>query len=206
MDLPATTPKRSAGRPRAFDRDQALTLAMQLFWQHGFEGTSTGQLCAAMGIAMPSLYAAFGSKEALYREALALYALQFGRTLTEALSSEGPARDAVQRMLFVAARQFSQASHPPGCMVAGGELQCSTQAAELAAEVAARRDGARRLIRQRLEAAKTAGELPDGTDTAALAGYFAMIVQGLAVQARDGAKAVALKRLASLAMAAWPQG
>lgn len=206
MAMPVTAPKRRAGRPRAFDREQALALAMQLFWQHGFEGTSTAQLCAAMGIAMPSLYAAFGSKEALYREALALYAQQFGSPLTDALAAGGPARDAVERMLLVAARQFSQASHPRGCMVAGGELQCSPQAAELATAVAAQRGGAERVIRRRLDAARAAGELPAGTDTAALAGYFAMVVQGMAVQARDGAKAASLKRLAALAMAAWPEG
>jgi AcrR family transcriptional regulator len=204
MPSPTKPPKRSAGRPRAFDREQALAVAMQLFWRHGFEGTSTAQLCAEMGIAVPSLYAAFGSKEALYREALALYGQQYGSTLIDALTAPGPAREAVQGMLFVAARQFSQPGHPPGCMVASGELQCSTQAAGLATTLAAQRGEAQRTIRQRLDAALAAGELPAGTDTAALAGYFAMVVQGLAVQARDGAQAAELKRLAALAMAAWP--
>jgi AcrR family transcriptional regulator len=61
------------GRPRAFDRDAALTTAMHLFWAKGYSATSIGDLTAAIGIGAPSLYAAFGSKEALYSEALAQY-------------------------------------------------------------------------------------------------------------------------------------
>lgn len=200
----APAPKR-AGRPRAFDRDQALNTAMDLFWRHGFEGTSTAQLTAAIGIAPPSLYAAFGSKEALFREALALYGQRYGGFLSQPMSGTGSARAAIEQMLQAAARQFADARHPLGCMVAAGELQASAAQGTLVAEVAERRQAAQLTIRARLNRARQDGELPADSDTATLAAYFAMVVQGLAVQARDGAKPVLLKRLADLAMQAWPE-
>ena len=67
--LPPPQPRRSAGRPRAFDRQRAVDVALDLFWRHGFEGTSTSKLTAAMGISPPSLYAAFGSKDGLFDKA-----------------------------------------------------------------------------------------------------------------------------------------
>lgn len=200
----AVAPKR-AGRPRAFDREQALNTAMDLFWRHGFEGTSTAQLTAAMGIAPPSLYAAFGSKEALFREALALYGQRYGGFLSQPMSGTGNARAAVEQMLLAAASQFTDARHPLGCMVAAGELQASAAQCALVADVAERRQAAQLAIRERLNRARKDGELPTGSDAATLAAYFAMVIQGLAVQARDGAKPALLKRLADLAMQAWPE-
>jgi AcrR family transcriptional regulator len=197
-------PNKRTGRPRAFDREQALNLALDLFWRHGFEGTSTAQLTAAMGIAPPSLYAAFGSKEALFREALAAYGERYGGFLSEAMAAPGPTRAAVKQMLQRAARQFSDVEHPLGCMVASGELQLSPANAALVVEVSGQRQVAQQAIRSRLEAARKAGELPADTDTATLSAFFAMTIQGMAVQARDGAKPALLKRLAELAMLAWP--
>lgn len=200
----ATPSGKRSGRPRAFARDQALDIALDLFWRHGFEGTSTAQLTAAMGIAPPSLYAAFGSKEALFREALALYGQRYGGFLGDTMSAPGPARAAVEQMLLGAARQFASADHPLGCMVAAGELQASAANEALVAEVTRQRQAAQQAIRRRLEAARKAGELPADTDTATLAAFYAMVIQGMAVQARDGAKLAMLKRMALMAMKAWP--
>lgn len=199
------TPNKRAGRPRAFDRSEALDTALDLFWRHGFEATSTAQLTAAIGIAPPSLYAAFGSKEALFREALVLYGQRFGAFLRGPMSGSGGAREAVGQMLHGAARQFSDGRHPLGCMVAAGELQMTAAQSPLAQEVANLRLAAQRVIRNRLNHARKDGELPADTDTATLAAFFAMVIQGMAVQARDGAKPGQLKRMADLALQAWPQ-
>lgn len=204
MEKTATSTKRVSGRPRAFDRNEALRVALELFWQQGFEGTSTSQLTAAMGISPPSLYAAFGSKETLYREVVALYGSRFGGFLTEPLGADGEARQAVEQVLLRAARQFSEADHPSGCMVANGEMQSSPNGSVLAAEVAALRRAAQRQIAIRLESARKTGELPPATDTATLAAFYAMVIQGMAVQAHDGAKPTLLRRMAALAMRAWP--
>lgn len=204
MEHPAPAAKRPAGRPRAFDRQQALVVALDLFWRHGFGGTSIGQLTAAMGISPPSLYAAFGSKEGIYREAVALYLERYGGFMNGLLDERCTAREAVERALLEAAKQFGKADHAPGCMVSCAELQASPDNAALVAEMAKLRQSAQRAVHARLEAARVSGELPPHTDTASLAAYYAMVIQGMAVQARDGAKTTLLKRLVYLAMQAWP--
>lgn len=205
MEQHTVVAKRSVGRPRAFDREQALGIALDLFWRQGFEGTSTTQLTAAMGISPPSLYAAFGSKETLYREAVALYLVRYGSFLSAPLTADCTARDAVARILLAAAKQFSQAGHAPGCMVSCAELSASPDNAVLVAEMAALRQSAQSALHVRLEIARKAGELPPQTDTSTLAAFYAMVVQGMAVQARDGAKTALLKRMATMAMRAWPE-
>jgi AcrR family transcriptional regulator len=200
----APAPKRGAGRPRAFDRDAALEVALDLFWRQGFDCASTTLLTAAMGISQPSLYAAFGSKEALYREALALYVARYGHTMQALLDEGQTARASFSAVLNAAARQFSDKRHAPGCMVATSGLQGEPANQALYDHVAGRRQAGERSMAKRLEAARLAGELPADTDTATLAGYFAMVIQGMAVQARDGASATRLKRMAQMAMAAWP--
>lgn len=201
---PSPAAKRHAGRPRAFDRQRALGVALDLFWRHGFGGTSMTQLTEAMGISPPSLYAAFGSKEVLYREAVALYLERYGGFMKRLLDERCTAREAVERALLEVARQFGKAGHAPGCMVSCAELQAAPDNAALAAEMARIRLSAQRALHARLEAARASGELPADTDTASLAAYYAMVIQGMAVQARDGAKSALLKRLAVLAMQAWP--
>ena len=205
MKQAAPPPKRPAGRPRAFDREQALAIALDLFWRHGYDGTSIPQLTAAMGISPPSLYAAFGSKDALYREAVKLYLRQYTSFMNHLFDEKISARDAVERALLAAAKQFSQAEHVPGCMISSAELQASPGNEALAEDIAKLRKTAQHIMYTRLEVARKSGELPATTDTASLAAFYAMISQGMSVQARDGAKAVELKRLALLAMQAWPK-
>ena len=197
--------KRVAGRPRNFDREEALAVAMNLFWRHGFDGTSTNQLTTAMGISPPSLYAAFGSKAALYREAVAQYQRRYGGFFAAPMADDCPAKDAIEQVLLGAAKQFSHSSHAPGCMVASGELQTSADNGFLVAEMTGLRQTAQQAIRARLEAARKSGELPSSTDTATLAAFYAMVIQGMAVQARDGASSASLKRMANLAMQTWPR-
>ncbi|HUX89678.1 MAG TPA: TetR/AcrR family transcriptional regulator [Gallionellaceae bacterium] len=204
MKQPAIPSKRSVGRPRAFDREQALGIALGLFWRHGFDGTSIPQLTAAMGISPPSLYAAFGSKDALYREAVKLYLTRYSGFMKSLFDDKLSARDAVEHALLAAAKQFSEPGHAPGCMISSAELQTSPGNQKLADEIASFRLAAQQVVYTRLEAARNSGELPRITDTASLAAFYAMISQGMSVQARDGAKAAVLKRLVKLAMQAWP--
>ncbi len=201
---PPPASRRAPGRPRQFDRDAALATALDLFWRHGFEGTSTKDLSDAMGVAPPSLYAAFGSKEALYLEAVASYRATHGRVLRDALEAEADTRLGFERMLLAAARQFTRPGQPPGCMVSYAALQTAGAHEALQQCLAAQRGGARELMGARLAQAVRQGELPADTDTGALARYFAATVQGMAVQARDGAGHGELCDLASIAMRAWP--
>jgi AcrR family transcriptional regulator len=206
MSTVKTPSPRSAGRPRLFDREAALEIALDHFWRQGFEGTSTTQLTAAMAISQPSLYAAFGSKEQLYREAVSLYVQRHSQFLDEAFNAHLGAREAIFHALLLAARQYSDTTHAPGCMIASAGLQGGADHAPLFAEMAGLRRNAQRAIHARLEQALRNGELAADTDTEALAGYFAMVIQGMAVQAIDGANVGALEAMVTLAMKAWPGG
>lgn len=205
MKQPPPPDKRSAGRPRAFDREQALGIALDLFWRHGFDGTSIQQLTSAMGISPPSLYAAFGSKDGLYREVIQLYLSRHTSFMNHLFDEKISARDAVERALLAAAKQFCDTSHAPGCMISMAGVQTSLDSKRLAAEITSLRLAAKQVVYTRLATARKSGELPAKTDITSLAAFFAMVSQGMSVQARDGAGETALKRMAKLAMKAWPQ-
>src|SRR5438552_15880282 len=112
-----TAPGRSRGRPRAFDREAALDRALGLFWTQGFEGTSISDLTDALDINPPSLYAAFGSQEELFREALGLSVRAYAIPIERAIAEEKTALDVIVRILLEAALPFSPCATPGGCVV-----------------------------------------------------------------------------------------
>jgi len=191
---------RRRGRPRRFDRAAALALAGELFWRLGYEGTSVADLTAALGITPQSLYAAFGSKAELYREALAWYRAGDGGFVEQALVEEPTAIAAIGRLLHQAAREFTRPGRPPGCMISAAVLTCATENQPVADHTSALRRATLGLLQERLEAAVAAGELRSDADAAALARFVGAIIQGLSVQARDGATEAELDALATLAL------
>jgi len=197
-------PRSARGRPRSFDRDQALDHAMRLFWTRGYEGTSVAELAAAMGVNPPSLYAAFGDKRQLFNEAVEHYQAIEGAFIARALEEAPTAREAIRRILSEAAGIYARPDFPRGCMVVAAATNCAAGSADVAAGLAARRAAGRHAIRGRLQAARDAGELPPGADPVALADLFVAVLHGLTVAARDGADAATLRRVADGAMAAWP--
>jgi AcrR family transcriptional regulator len=197
-------PRRARGRPRGFDRAQALEQALTLFWERGYEGTSIADLTAAMGITPPSLYAAFGSKEALYREALSLYRARPGSITPEELASEPTAYAAIARDLRIAAESFTSGEHPPGCMISTAVLSCAPEHRPVAETVAELRAATIGAMADRIAIGITAGELPPDTDPHALARFYGAVLQGMSVQSRDGADRAALLEIARIALAAWP--
>ena len=188
------------GRPRAFDRDQALRRALEVFWEHGYEASSMSMLTTAMGINSPSLYAAFGCKEALYREAIDLYRRTAGRHTHRALAEEPTARDAIEAILRTNITEYCRPEHPHGCLVALSDPVDP----DLRAHLRSLRGNTRAAIQDRLAAAATTGELPPGTDTAALAAFYATTLHGLSIQARDGVPRADLDAAADAAMSVWP--
>ena len=194
----------AGGRPRAFDVEQALDKALSVFWAKGYEGASLPDLTEAMGINRPSLYAAFGNKEELFRKALDRYGQRMG-CVNEALS--GPvARDAVEQLLHAMIAKQTACIGPKGCMMMQATFSTGDAGAGLREDLARRRETMHLALRDRFERARREGELPDSANAADLARFYAGFMNGLAVQAAGGSTGEELDRLVPLAMRAWPAG
>nr|WP_042194520.1 TetR/AcrR family transcriptional regulator [Kibdelosporangium sp. MJ126-NF4] len=192
------------GRPRAFDRDEVLARALEAFWEHGFEATSVAGLTQAMGIGPPSLYAAFGDKKALFREAVAVYQRTHGAFAAQALAEEPTARQGVARMLREAATEYTSAAHPRGCLIISAATNCTPESADIEQDLRDRRNANVADLEQRIQSDVDTGELPAGTNARALAVFTAATLQGMSQQARDGASPEDLEAVAAASMLAWP--
>lgn len=197
-------PIRKRGRPRILDRDEGLEVAARLFWKHGYEGTSIADLVQAMGITPPSLYALFGSKEELYRQALDHNIARETKCRIDALQGEMSAYEALAFYLHNVAEGVTDPSKPRGCIVSTAVLQHAEENESVAQGVAARREHAIQFMKARFDRAVCEKELSIGTDTDSLARFYSAVVQGMSAQACDGASTERLKRLADIALSAWP--
>lgn len=194
------------GRPREFDRDQALETAMRVFLRHGYDGTSVSFLGEKMGINTPSLYAAFSSKDALYQEAVGLYVTRLSTPLLAALAASQTARQGIQQFLETCIRYFhAQPDGERGCMIFNGDLVYAPAFHQRAKEMITRRKTAEQAILARLERAQQEGEIPAGAKPSQLAAYYCVILQGLSIRARDGNELDDLLNVIEQAMAVWPQ-
>ena len=192
------------GRPRRFDRDEALVQAMHLFWRRGFEGATLEQLRQVMGGLSPaSFYAAFGSKAALYREALALYAATHGQAVAPLTDERLSPRERVEQTLRRSVRMQTDPSHPAGCMVALDALPGASDFAELKALTTAARAANRAAIAACVRAGAERQELPANVDEAALAALFDALLTGFSVQIVDGVSSDKLEGAITAALKVW---
>lgn len=195
----------SRGRPRTFDRDTVLRRALEVFWEQGYEGTSMADLTKAMGIASASIYACFGSKEQLFRETVTLYGTIAGEPPRRALREQPTAQAAIEAMLRATADAVTLPDSPQGCMLILAAPTGAVENTQVRAFLADLRQDMFNLIKARLERGVTEGDLATPTTGLdALARYYTTIVQGLSVQARDGAGRAELQAVITCAMDAWP--
>ena len=199
-----TETTRKRGRPRLLDRNTGLDIAAQLFWERGYEGTSVADLTHAMGITPPSLYATFGSKEELFRQALDHHIAQQSERRAGLLQANIPAHEALAAYLYDIAEGDTQPDKPRGCIVSTAVLQHSEENASVARATAALREGAIQILKARFDRAIHDGELPEQTDTDTLARFYGAIIQGMSAQACDGACTETLKAVVDVALMAWP--
>ena len=191
----------AAGRPRGFDQQAALEAALELFWQRGYEGASVTDLTEAMSISRPSLYAAFGDKEQLFRAVVARYVAGSGSYVRLALE-QPQAAEAIRTLLLGAAAACTSPDHPPGCLVVHGALASGEEGALARDLLLGQRLTWQTAIRARLEHGMREGDLPPGTDPVSIAEYVMAVLNGMAVQALAGADRSALTTVAELALRA----
>jgi len=197
-------PASHPGRPRAFDLDKALDQALQVFWQKGYEGASLTDLTKAMGINRPSLYAAFGNKEDLFRKVLDRYTSGPAAFVKTALA-EPTARAVVERLLKQTVDKLGDPNKPKGCLLVQSALSCGDAANPIRKELIARRAAGFAALRKRFKRAVSEGDLPACCDPTDLARYVMTISYGMAVQAVGGATREELRRVVEIALHAWPE-
>jgi AcrR family transcriptional regulator len=192
------------GRPRGFDRDEALHRAMELFWERGYEGVSLSELQAAMGdITATSFYAAFGSKEKLFREAVELHVCTNGSPPVKALTELPTARASIEGLLRAAVGVFCIPGKPRGCFVVLGATNCTEGNRKIQDYLKSIRLRRPKMIKQRLLRGVADGDLPKGAELDQLTSFYMAVLDGLAMQARDGATREDLLTTVDCAMAAW---
>lgn len=188
-----------AGRPREFDRANALIKARDLFWLHGYEGTSMSDLVAALGIASARIYHAFGSKEQLFRESIEHYMTHEGGFAEKALENPDLFA-AIQQMLLNAVDLYTQKNFPHGCMVVSSATALSEENSALQQWLAEQRQQRTQAIIGRFQDAAAQGQLEPQADAALIGQYYALILHGLSVQARDGASRHTLSAVVDFAL------
>ncbi len=174
------------------------------FWRRGYDAVSMAELTARMGIAAPSLYAAFGDKRSLFREVVDTYTGSYGAFFDRALAAEETVGRGVHRALRTAAVEYTRPDRPPGCLVLSAAVNCGTASADVEALLRERREANTAALRERIVTDIAAGVLPAATRAEALARYVGAVLQGMSQQARDGAHAADLLAVVDVAMAAWP--
>lgn len=199
----ATTLKRPRGRPANFSHEEALEKALQVFWSHGYEGTSIAELTDALGINKPSIYAAFGNKEELFHKVLGKYLSGPLSYISEAMN-QPTAREAVEKFLTKSAELLTNPNNPRGCMVVQGALTCGQESNTIQQKLITYRNNLENSFDKRFLLAKAQGDLSPEVNTKQLAKYIATIHQGMSVQATSGASKEELLAVIQQALTNWP--
>src|SRR6476661_10264795 len=191
------------GRPRNFDKAEALDAALELFWKHGYEGTSMAMLTESIGVNVASLYAAFGNKESLFAQCVERYSELNGDLYHESLKKK-TSRDVAHSILEGEVELVTRRGTPDGCLMIQGALTTSPAGEKIRQMMARMRAMAEKWMAARFRQAIAEGDLPSDADPTALACYLMTLNSGLAVQAKSGVSKKQLLKVVEIAMRDWP--
>lgn len=189
---------------RQFDRDEALAAALEVFWRHGYAGTSMAMLLEAMDLNAPSLYAAFGGKEQLFQAAVERYVQHYGSKILAPLMEPIGAREAIEQTLRNAVATVASPRNPPGCLLSFGAINVADHDSSPVAVLRGVRGNIEKRLRERLDRAVADGDLPPATDTARLARFFRAVMAGIQLRSLDKPARADLETIVEDAMAVWP--
>lgn len=191
---------KPAGRPRSYDRELALREAASMFWRHGFSGTSTRMLTAALGISSSSLYAAFGTKAKLFEEAVRTYAMRYSDIYGRAVAE--PTIDRVlERILIDSVLEFTRTEEGhPGCMTSSAVMADTSETMDVRAFVAELQRSDEEQLRARIERAVRDGDLSAGASPTVISGLVQTVWHGLSIRADLGAGREELLAVARLTL------
>jgi AcrR family transcriptional regulator len=191
------------GRPREFSEADALDAAMRVFWEKGYEGASLDDLTRAMKINRSSLYSSFGDKESLFRRVVDRYGEGPLSFLQEALNQRS-ARAVIENLLRGTVTFLSDSTHPKGCLTLQGGLTCGTGSERVKQMMIDWRENGLAQLQKRMQQARSEGDLPKNVDAASLARYVFILMNGLGVQAANGASAAEMKAAIEVALKSMP--
>ncbi|WP_343552050.1 TetR/AcrR family transcriptional regulator [Pantoea sp.] len=200
-----TANRKTRGRPRVFDRDDALDKALMLFWAHGYEGTSLSDLVSATGAKAPTLYAEFENKEGLFRAAMQRYIETFSAQRNAVLNDDGmDVKAAIEAYFRATAACFTECDKPAGCFFICTSSALSSESQEVAQMLSRQHHAQESALQAFLDTRQARGELPACANSATLARYLACMLQGMSVRAREGANREELDQIVDTQMAIWP--
>ena len=197
------TTSRRRGRPKCFDEQEALQKAMHMFWQYGYEATSINDLTCALRITAPSVYSTFGDKAQLFEKCLDYYLKYEACPMDEIFSQAKTAKIAIELYLYVSLKRLIQADKPTGCMLIVATMNCSNANSNIQHAVWHKRKSSKDKMYSRLTLGQHLGEFPASVDIQALTDFYVTLIQGMSIQARDGASALQLEAVVKMAMRCW---
>ncbi|MBO9529686.1 TetR/AcrR family transcriptional regulator [Acinetobacter oleivorans] len=195
--------KKKRGRPKCFDEQQVLQKAMLLFWEHGYEATSISDLTQALEITAPSLYSAFGDKEGLFYRCVDYYLAHEGCPIDTIFVEAKTAKIAVELYLYDIVKRLVQPNKPAGCMVVVAAMNCSDATQDVQQNLLDKRIKTKEKLLKRLQQGVEQGDLSSHAPLQEITDFYTTVIQGLTIQARDGASSEQLHKVVGHAVKAW---
>ncbi len=179
--------RKNIGRPKAFDKDEALQKAMYYFWEHGYESAGLTDLLEVMGIKKSSFYQTFDSKEKLFRMCLELYTKNSAYYIG-GLKEKFGAKGALVELMNMLLIEVQNTERSKGCLVMNSGGECYAKFGHLSPLVQEKFKDFQKLFMSFIEEAQELGEIDSKRDAFVLVTVYQSILNGTSAMVRAGAR------------------